>query len=264
MAAGPAETRPQIQQISTPNLNGISAKSFLVFDLATGQNLMEKNGNSKLAIASLTKLVTGLTAYENSDFNKSLLVSSKDIINVRPTLGLKPGDEVNALDVFDSMLVGSCNDAAQALANFTAGQTGKNFVELMNTEAKNLGMNDSEFSNPLGFDSQNNYSTAEDLKILIEAAEKLAVFKNLGRRAAYSFSGGAGKTYYASATNKLLAAHPEIQAIKTGYTQAAGEAMATKVEVGSRQVVIIVLDSLNREADTLRLEQILQNNFSWQ
>jgi D-alanyl-D-alanine carboxypeptidase (penicillin-binding protein 5/6) len=134
----------------------------------------------------------------------------------------------------------------------------------MNDTAKEIGMNNSNFSNPMGFDSRNNYSTAEDLKILITETEKLAIFNNLGRRTSYSFSGSNQKTYTAYATNKLIKNHPDIQAIKTGFTESAGGAMATKITLGSRDIAILVLNSQNREGDTLKIKQQLENSFNWQ
>src|SRR4029077_21109724 len=98
-----------------------------------------------------------------------------------PALNFLVGDSVKADDVFNSMLIGSCNDAALALADDVTGQTQKNFVDLMNQEAKTLGMANSSFENPMGFDNFNNYSTAQDIKILITETQQLAVFKDLGR-----------------------------------------------------------------------------------
>src|SRR6185295_4692651 len=114
-----------------------------------GQTLVEKNADQKVNIASLTKLLTGLVAYEMTDLNKSFIISRKDVLDIAPSLGLKPGDSVKALDVFNAMLVGSTNDAALALADFTNRETEENFILLMNSKAESLGMTSSNFSNPM-------------------------------------------------------------------------------------------------------------------
>jgi D-alanyl-D-alanine carboxypeptidase (penicillin-binding protein 5/6) len=251
-----------INQISNPDLSTISAKSFLVFDLNSGQNLMEKAPGQKLAIASLTKLLTGLVAYKNSDLNQNIKIGPGDILNVKPNLNFTVGDNIKALDVFSAMLVGSCNDAALTLGNYAAGVAGENFVALMNRQASELGMVNSNFSNPMGFDSLSNYSTADDIKLLIAATQQLAAFKDLGRRTSYSFFGSSGREYSTTATNTLIKQYPDLEAIKTGLTEQAGQAMATKLTVGTRQIIILVLDSRDREADTLKLRQMVLDDFN--
>lgn len=252
-----------ISQIKDPNTSLVSAKSFIVFDLSTGRDLLQKNPGQKLSIASLTKLLTAYVAYQNIDLNQDMSIGRKDILGVKPNLNFLVGDKVKALDVFNAMLVGSCNDAALALGNYTSEVTGQTFIGLMNIQAKSLGMESSSFSNPMGFDSANNYSTVHDIKALISATENLAVFKNLGRRTTYEFSGSLGKAYSTVATNKLLKDYPDLEAIKTGFTQGAGGAMATKLTTAGHEIVILVLDSQNREADTLKLRETILNDFKW-
>ena len=253
-----------ISQINFPDLSAVNAKSYLVFDLASGQTLLAKNSGQKFAIASLTKLMTALVAYGNIDLNQDFVISDRDILNVKPDLGLVPGDSVRALDIFNAMLIGSCNDAAKALANYTTLVSGSDFVGLMNQKAADLGLQNTSYQNPMGFDNSGNYSTVEDLKILIIQEQKLSVFTDLGRRINYEFLGSLGKAYYTSATNKLIQKYPDIQAIKTGWTDEANGAMATKVDIGGREVVIVVLDSQNRESDTLKLKAALESSFDWQ
>lgn len=254
----------EIEQLSQPDLSKITAKSFLVFDLAGGQNLLEKNADQKLPIASLTKLLTAFITYQNSDLGSEITIEPKDVFQVSPVLGLKAGDQVKELDIFNAMLIGSCNDAALTLSNHVETLLGQNFVGLMNNQAEALGMLASHFGNALGFDQKDNYSTTLDLKILITATQNLAAFKNLGRQANYQLLGSSGRLYSTVTTNKLIADYPDLQAIKTGTTQEAGEAMATKLEAGGREIVILVLGSKNREADTLSLRSAVLSNFKLQ
>lgn len=251
----------QLTKTAEPDLSKIEAESFLIFDLESGENLLERNSQKKLGIASLTKLLTAFVTYNHADLNSELTVSQKNVVKINPVLGLIPGDQVKAIDVFNAMLVGSCNDAALTLAYFVGGSK-ENFVSLMNSQAKQIGMDNSNFTNPFGFDSFNNFSTASDLKLLITQVEKLSAFSNLGRKTSYSFSGKLKQNYFTISTNKLLADHPDIWAIKTGYTDATGGAMATKIEKQGRQLVILVLGSSNREADTLELKKQLEASFN--
>ncbi len=260
------DLRGQAPAVITPVLGSgfndsrVTAKSYLVADVLTGNVIAEKNGGQKEYIASLTKLLTGLVSYQSVDINATVTLTSADEFNVSPILYLRAGDGVKLVDLFNAMLVGSENDAALALSNHVATMTGRNFVYMMNSGARALGMVASNFSNPLGFDSPNNYSTAQDLLKLVMATQKLAVFTSLGRQTGYNFTGSLGRLYSAKATDTLIAGHPEIQAIKTGYTQGAGQAMITKATENTHSIYIIVLDSQDREGDTLELEQQIFNN----
>jgi len=243
---------------------GITAKSFLVADFASDSVIAEKNSDQKEYVASLTKLMTGLVAYENSDINSLVTTTSNDIFSISPVLGLRVGDSIKLLDLFNAMLVGSNNDAALALSNHVENLSGKNFVDSMNSLAGDLGMTSSHFSNPLGFDSPGNYSTAGDLLKLVLATQKFSAFTQLGKKTEYDFVSTAGNQYRTKATDKLIAGHGEIEAVKTGYTQGAGQAMITKATQDGHTIIIIVLDSQDREGDTLNLEKQIFKNTKWQ
>ncbi len=117
------------------------------------------------------------------------------------------------------MLVGSCNDAALALSHFVENQTGQSFVSLMNAQAKILGMQNTSYANAIGFDDQNNFSTAEDLKTLISKTQGFSAFTDLGRRQSYNFQSLDGQNFYVRATNQLLQKNPDLQAIKNRLHQ---------------------------------------------
>jgi D-alanyl-D-alanine carboxypeptidase len=254
----------QPTRIGTPDLTTIQAKSLLVFDSATGQTLAEKNPRQPVAIASLTKLMTGLVVYNHiSSFRQTITVQPDDRFTVDPSLGLKTGDEVAVSDLFYSMLIGSANDAALALANHTEQTAGKNFVDLMNEQARDLGMEDTHFSNPLGFDSEANFSTASDLAKLIKKVRDYQAFNLSGKEQSYEFTSGSGFHYGVKATNKLTASYPDLYAIKTGFTNQAQGAMVTEVKGKRAAFTIIILDSPNRENDTLLLRSQILKNYSW-
>ncbi|HVY67320.1 MAG TPA: serine hydrolase [Patescibacteria group bacterium] len=258
---GELPTRTALAAVSDPDTTKVQAASFLVFDLQSGQELLSRAPDKQVAIASLTKLMTAWVAYSGTNLNQTITITAADRLDVSPDLDLQIGDKVPALDVFNAMLIGSCNDAALALGNFITAQTGQSAVELMNQAAQKLGMAETHFANPMGFDSADNYSSAADLKKLIMQTEQLAVFRNLGRRTSYDFSGSTGRHYHAVATNRLLSSHPELAAIKTGSTPQAAEAMAARFTFSGRDVAILVLSSPDREADLLKLENLVRQNF---
>ena len=166
--------RPEPMKLS---LEGISAKAILAYDAQTAEILAEKNSQLQLPIASLTKLLTAWVVYQHGNLNDIVETKTAAGIDVKPVLNLQVDDKVKVLDLFNAMLVGSCNDAAEILADYTALKTSQNFVELMNQAARDLGMSDSRFSNPLGFDYKANYSTAADLQKFTENEEGIPMEK---------------------------------------------------------------------------------------
>lgn len=260
---GPEKNFEKSKFIKTGDLDfsKISAKSFLAFNAKDGQVLAEKLINEKNSIASLTKLLTALVVYENTDLESDIEIQQSDIVNVNPILKLKAGDKIKTIDLLNSMLVGSCNDAALALANFVAKKTGRDFVALMNEKARELKMTNSNFSNPIGFDSKENFSTANDLSRLITVLEQLNVFKNTGKKTKYEFMSENGNLYFIKSTNKLIKKYNDLEAIKTGYTVNSLGSMITRLNFQNEQIILIVLNSQNRENDTVQLKDLIKMNF---
>lgn len=260
----PALTAQAPQLIKPLDLEPVAAKSFLVYDVASQTALARRNENYPMPVASLTKLLTAYVAYNQLDLAQEVVtVPPTAIVDVSPILSLQPEDEIQALDLFKSMLVGSANDAAEVLANFVAERSGLSFKDLMNKTAAELGMANSRFSNPLGFDSETNYSTATDLQLLVNATKQWPAFGLLGRQASYSFKSEIGNNYSIRTTNKLLASDPEISSIKTGFTDEAQGAMITEINHDNNKFIIIVLGSPNREGDTLQLKRAIINSYQW-
>ncbi len=259
----PIEERLKFELPALPEklLQKVNAESYIVFDLDSGQVLAEKNSKEQLPIASLTKLMTGYVAYLNLDFSKICKTFPKKYWQVGPFLNLEYGDEVKSGDLFESMLVGSANDAAFALAQCFESKTDLDFVNEMNAQAKILNMENTSYSNPAGFDSVNNFSSAEDLKNLISKVFKIPVFNNLSRKTSYSFESENKNFYKVQATNKLIDKYSDILAVKTGYTKSSLGSMATVVEVMGKQIVVIVLDTETRESDTLKIRQAILEAF---
>jgi D-alanyl-D-alanine carboxypeptidase len=255
---------PAPKLIKPLNLEGLRAKSFLVYDIDSNSQLSGQNETFALPIASLTKLMTGYVVYQHLTLSlETITVAANDPLDISPVLGVQVGDHIKAIDLFDSMLIGSANDAAQTLGNYVGRKLNLPFKDLMNQEAVALGMEDSHFSNPVGFDSETNYSTAADLKLLVNAVQQYQAFALVGRERSYSFTSADGNKYYVKATNKLLAGDPEISAIKTGFTDEAQGAMITEINHDGHKFIIIVLGSADREGDTVRLKQAIINSYRW-
>ena len=261
----PAITLPEPPVLAKPlDTAGVQAKSFLIYDVASGAKLGGQNEHYPLPIASLTKLMTAYVVYQNTVLSQeTVTVQSGDPLSVSPALGLGVGDKALVIDLFNSMLIGSANDAAHILGNYVGRKAGQPFTELMNQSAKEIGMNESHFSNPMGFDSDTNYSTAADLELLVNAVKQFQAFSLVGRETGYSFISANGKKFSVKATNTLLPGDPEISAVKTGYTDEAQGEMITEINHQNHKFIIIVLGSPNREQDTLKLKKAILDSYLW-
>lgn len=251
------------EQLKKIDDSSILADSVIVYDEKSKKTLFEKNPNQAQGIASLTKLLTALVVYDILDLNEPLTVSSGDQLAVTPNLSLKIGDSIKTLDLFNAMLIGSCNDAALMLANHASGKAGIPFEILMNKKAQSLGMASSHFSNPMGFDSTGNFSTANDVKLLVEETQKYGVFSFEGREKSYTFTSDQGTNYKTISSNKLISLDAEIANIKTGFTNQSRGSMITRITHAGHSIVVIVIGSPNREADTTRLKDEIFTNFEW-
>ena len=146
----------------------VTADAYLLVDLDTGEILAERNSGRRGAIASLTKIATALAILS--------LAPPDQIVEVKPAaaamppnrMGLLPGDRLSVEELLYGLLLDSGNDAAYALGDSVGGVD--RLVAKMNSVAAELGLRDTRFANPAGFDDPNNYSTARDLCALTEFA----------------------------------------------------------------------------------------------
>jgi D-alanyl-D-alanine carboxypeptidase (penicillin-binding protein 5/6) len=257
----------EIPIVLSSGLPGTKAKSILIYDSQTNADIVAYNPLQKLQIASLTKVMTALIAESSPNFEQPIIITRADQLDVSPALHLQIGDSVQPADLVKAMLVGSANDAALALANHFPDQ--QSFIAAMNREAQALGMQDTHYSTPIGFDDPNNYSTANDLKKLVNFAINYLPYDQIWQEVNYSFTSNKGIRYFVANSNSLiggkqtaLAPALEIKSIKTGNTAQALGSMIVRAENSSgKKVISIVLDSDQREKDTLKaIDYVFQNN----
>lgn len=241
-------------QINPPD---IKSTSYLVKNLTTDQILYKKYSHNPLPIASLTKLMTAWVVLKHGSLDDTYTITNSDTENISPVLGLRIGDTVKVNDLVHALLIGSANDSAMALGGYIKSKTGKDISTLMNAEAKNLGLSDSRYQNPIGFDSDNNYSSAEDVALLVKKLKETGIFVTTQRANSYSFKSAEGKPYEISATNKLIAKYNDLNAVKTGFTNLALGSMVTTLTLNGEEYLIVVIGSSDREGDTLLFRKLI-------
>ena len=142
-----------------------NAKAMCVMESGSKRVLYSKNEETKLAMASTTKIMTAITAIENcSDLDKKFVISPKSVGISGTSLYLRNGEEFSLRDLLYGLMLISGNDASVAIGEYVGGNTQK-FVEMMNNTAKKIGAKNSHFDNTHGLDSKTHYTTAYDLAL---------------------------------------------------------------------------------------------------
>lgn len=257
---------PQLQKYPQRNdswveFPQISAKSALVTDVKSAKVLYEKNPNDHLLPASTTKLLTALVALERCSQEQQVTVG---FIEPQPSaMGLSTGDTVTVQTLLYGLLVASGNDAAFALA-LACTPSVEDFVGEMNLKSKELAMNDSHFTNPAGFDSENHYSTASDLaKLARVAVANPLIAKIVATKSIVLTDSLNTKTYYLENINKLLGQVKGISGIKTGQTEGSLEVLITQTTRDAHTIITVVLGSTDRFTDSENLIEWTFTNHNW-
>ena len=249
----------------------IKSEKVIMVNLNEDMILYNKDENDKVQIASLTKIITAITVIENQpDLNKMVTIKSNMLAGLDgyAKLGLKVGDQVSYFDLLYALMLPSAADAGQALAIDMAGSI-DGFADMMNKEIEKIGVKNSHFTNPVGMDNDNNYSTAKDLYLILEYALKNDTFKALFESKEHYLS-TVGKTVYktvnTTANQNGLDIHV-IKGAKTGFTYDAGLCLATTSSANGVDYLIVVLgapvDTFYHINDTVNLYNYYIDNYEY-
>lgn len=235
----------------TPPAPTIAASSYILQDFNTGKVLAENNADTKLAPASLTKILTVYVVFKEIK-NGHLKLADKVTIsqNAWKTSGskmfVKVNDQVEVQDLLKGVIIQSGNDASVALAEHVAGNEAT-FAELMNQHAARLGMVNSHFENSDGLPSEGHYTSARDLAILSTALIK--EFPEF-----YPWFSEKEFTYNKITQqnrNMLLSRDESVDGVKTGHTEEAGYCLvASALRNGMRLISVVMgTESVNARAN---------------
>ncbi|MBI2314922.1 D-alanyl-D-alanine carboxypeptidase [Candidatus Daviesbacteria bacterium] len=239
-----------------------TARAVLVKDLGTETVLYQKDSNISYPIASTTKIMTALVANEYFKQNSVLIVgSSANISGSR--VGLAYGEDLTFRSLLYGMLLNSGNDAAFALAeNYPGGLLG--FVSAMNKKVIELGLKNTRFDNPAGFDSPNHYSSAGDLaKITQEAIKNPNLARIFATKETNIVSVNKQYTHQLFNLNRLLSDVKGVLGVKTGRTEGAKENLVTLVQRDGHKILLVILGSDDRFGETTGLINWAYSNFQW-
>ncbi len=238
------------------------AKAVLVWDVVNKQEIFSKNPDIALPLASLTKVMTAITANQVLSPNDPIIITQEDLAPEGDS-NLVVGERWQAHDLIDFVLITSSNDGAHALARASEIKMGGNmseFIAKMNETASFIGAENSHFWNEHGLDRDADkggaYGSARDVGLMFEYAIKQ--FPKLLEATRYSNISikSSASVYNAMNTNSKVDQIPGLLASKTGYTNLAGGNLVIAFDTGlNRPIIIAVLGSSQegRFEDTLKL-----------
>ena len=237
-----------------------NSRSAILIENTTGKVLFEKNADEKVAIASLTKMMSQIIILEQIEAGKltwdeMVKVSANAAGYGGTQIYLQPGEEMSVEDLFKGVSMASANDAVVALAERVAGSEDE-FVKMMMAKANELGLKNTNFVNPTGLDEENHYSTARDLALIAQELlthEKILEFSSLYED--YLREDTPNKFWLVN-TNKLIRTYQGADGLKTGFTDAAMYCMAVTAKRDGMRLIAIVLGeevSKTRNSETTAL-----------
>jgi serine-type D-Ala-D-Ala carboxypeptidase (penicillin-binding protein 5/6) len=223
----------------------INFKSALLMEESTGKIIYEYNSHEKLSPASVTKIMTLLLTMEDINRGK-IKLTDKVTVSARAksiggtTMCLQTGEVRSVEDLIKGIVIQSANDGAVAMAEFLGG-TEELFIKRMNERAKELGMKDTNFINPMGFYDKNHYTTAYDIALM---SKELLKYKQILKYTTIwteIISEGREAPIELANTNKLIRAYKGCDGLKTGYVPESKYCIsATAVRDNVRFIAVIM------------------------
>jgi serine-type D-Ala-D-Ala carboxypeptidase (penicillin-binding protein 5/6) len=252
LAAGALAAPAQAAERPPPVPNADAA---IVVDGRDGDPMFRKNARERRSIASTTKLMTALLTLERARPRAVFTAADYFAAPVESQIGLRPGEQMTVADLLEALLLESANDAAATLAEGVSGSVDE-FVADMNERAAELGLEDTSYANPIGFDDPRSYSTASDLAALtLELLRRPRFARVVDLPVAELESGARPRTI--DNRNTLVASQPFVTGVKTGHTLGAGYVLIGSAEgPGGAKVISVVMGEPNeaaRDGETLAL-----------
>lgn len=247
--------------VSTPMPPSIAATAYLLQDFNTGKILAENNADTRLAPASLTKIMTVYVVF-NEIRNGHLRLDDLATVSQKAwsTSGSRMFLEVNMQakieDLLQGVIIQSGNDASVTLAEHVAGNE-STFAEMMNQHAARLGMKNSHFQNSDGLPTENHYSSARDLAILTTAVIKeFPEYYHWFSQKEFTFN-----KITQHNRNKLLSRDESVDGVKTGFTDDAGYCLVASALRENMRLISVVLGTKSADSRAAENQKLLNYGF---
>ena len=222
---------------------GVSAEGAILIDADSGEILYGKNYQSKMPMASTTKIMTAVVAIENMPLDTKIKIPAEAVGIEGSSIYLCKGETLTLEELLYALLLASANDAATAIA-ISVGGSIDGFADMMNETAKRLGLKNTHFENPHGLDGKEHYTTAEDLARLASYALTLPKFKEIVStyKKSISFDNKENGRLVVN-HNRLLRSYPGTIGVKTGFTKKSGRCLVSAAERNGVTLIAVTLNA---------------------
>lgn len=233
----------------------------MIVDQKSGEVLFEKNPDTVLPIASITKLMTAMVVLDaKQPLDEMLEINDEDARIYKPSR-LAQGTDLSRREALLLALMSSENRAAYTLGrNYPGGIAA--FIPAMNRKAREIGMSKSRFADPTGLTNQN-AASAEDLSRLVNAAYQYPLIREYSTHMGHSKVINGRTQEFVSSNRLVRSGDMEIGLQKTGYIADAGRCLVMQASVKGRPVIMVFLDSagkLSRFADAVRVKEWIEES----
>jgi len=250
----------------------ITSNNVILYNLNDNNVIYELESDKPTQIASLTKIMTCLVAIENiEDLNKEVKITREVFKGIADysKMGLKVGDTVTYKDLLYGVMLPSGADAVNALAISISGSI-DNFVKLMNQKVEELNLQNTKFDNPIGMDSDNNYSSARDISTILLYSLKNETFKEIFYTREYTVPSlnKKIKSTLVSYSSHLGLDVENIKGAKSGFTDIAGLCLASIATYDEVDYLLVVIGAdisnrANAVKDTLEIYNYYSGNYGY-
>ena len=223
----------------------INSKNAVLVNLNTGSVVYEKAKDEHVSVASLQKILTAIVSIENiKDLNETVIINDDKLSSIDwdvYVIGLKDEEEVTYYDLLYATLLDSAGDAAKYLA-LTVSPSEEEFAKLVNAKAKEIGLENTVYKDPIGLEREGQYSTAYDMYKALEYSLKNKDFKKIFTTAEYKFTDEEFEIKGPRKKASDLDA-PYIMGAKTGFTDEAGICLASYIKNGDEEFILVTLNA---------------------
>ena len=258
-----ATTAMAAESLPVPAPPQFDASSYVLMDFGSGAVLADHNSRERVDPASITKIMTAYVVYKSLAAGDITLEDQVEISeyawrSIGSRMFVEVGNKIKLEDLLLGLIIQSGNDASIALAEHVAG-TEQAFADVMNAQAKRIGMKDSHFVNATGLPDTDHFTTAYDIALLSRAmiSEFPEEYKTYAQKE-YTFNGI--KQFN---RNRLLWRDAAIDGIKTGHTEAAGYCLAASAEKNDMRLISAVMGTASDKARTVNSQALLNYGFRY-
>jgi D-alanyl-D-alanine carboxypeptidase (penicillin-binding protein 5/6) len=250
-AAAQAADRPPRCNVEVP--------AAIVIEVSTGGVACATNPDERRPIASTTKLMTALLTLERAKLSDVYTAADYQPSPAESQIGLERGERMSVRDLMRGLLVESANDAAVTLAEGVSGSR-KAFVRAMNRRARQLGLDNTHYANPIGLDEPGNYSSARDLVLLARVLRTNRFFRTtVDRPSVRLTTGNRPRTF--DNRNTLVRNTSWVNGVKSGHTSQAGYVLVGSGLRSHIQMVSAVLGTPSLAARDAATKALLERSF---